>query len=217
MFDLQTMFSFSPGSGKCTLCHNSWRSGGCSALQISFSFSSEGCLYVLTAVLLWPLRCISPCSQWISMKSRLVRAARETSKFHKSSLFNNSRRRYMAEILPIRRKTLYHKSIKTQVVQSRTTVNPFLLIHDLLVQPCVIRHRLHILTQDFYTKDMWRKHFGIFYSLMERMSTKGTLGREISLNPQHTVDCSDHCAVLQLGVNNFFLLNPLLQCERGCE
>ena len=46
---------------------------------------------------------------------------------------------------------------------------------------------------------------------MERMSTKGTLGREISLNPQHTVDCSDHCAVLQLGVHNFFLLNPLLQ------
>ena len=41
---------------------------------------------------------------WISTKSRLVRAAMETSKFHKKLV---SCRRCMAEILPIRRKTLY--------------------------------------------------------------------------------------------------------------
>ena len=38
---------------------------------------------------------------------RLVKAARETSKFQNWSLLTNSRRRYMAEILLIRRKTLY--------------------------------------------------------------------------------------------------------------
>ena len=48
---------------------------------------------------------------WISMKSRFVRAARETLKLLKWSPFNNSRRRYMAEILPIRRKSLYNHSI----------------------------------------------------------------------------------------------------------
>ena len=48
---------------------------------------------------------------WISMKSRLVRAARETSKFQNSSLLTNSRHRYMAEILPIRRKTLSNQLI----------------------------------------------------------------------------------------------------------
>ena len=47
----------------------------------------------------------------ISMKSRLVRAVRETSKFPNLSLLTNSRRRYMAEISPIRRKTLIKQSI----------------------------------------------------------------------------------------------------------
>ena len=50
---------------------------------------------------------------WISMKSRLVRAARETSKFQNWSHITNSRRRYMAEILPIRRKTLSNQSSYT--------------------------------------------------------------------------------------------------------
>ena len=50
---------------------------------------------------------------WISMKSRLVRAARETSKFQNWSHFTDSRRRYMAEILPIRRKTPSNQSINT--------------------------------------------------------------------------------------------------------
>ena len=48
---------------------------------------------------------------WISMKSRFVRAARETSKFHKLSRFINSCRCYMVKILQIRRKTLYNQSI----------------------------------------------------------------------------------------------------------
>ena len=40
---------------------------------------------------------------WISIKSRLVRAAMETSKFQNWLHLTNSRRHYMAEILPIRR------------------------------------------------------------------------------------------------------------------
>ena len=47
---------------------------------------------------------------WISMKSRHVRAARETSKFQNWSHLNNCRR-YMTEILPIWRKTLSNQSI----------------------------------------------------------------------------------------------------------
>ena len=43
---------------------------------------------------------------WISMNSRLVRAARETSKFQNWSLLPNSHCHYMAEILLIGRKTL---------------------------------------------------------------------------------------------------------------
>ena len=43
---------------------------------------------------------------WISMKSRLKTAARETSKFLKWSQFFNSRRHYMAIILQIRCKRL---------------------------------------------------------------------------------------------------------------
>ena len=46
------------------------------------------------------------------MKSRLVRAARGTSKLQNWSHFTNSRRRYMAEILPIRRITLSNQSIQ---------------------------------------------------------------------------------------------------------
>ena len=41
---------------------------------------------------------------WIAMKMRLVRAARKTYKFQNGSHLTNSRRRYMAEILLIRRK-----------------------------------------------------------------------------------------------------------------
>ena len=52
---------------------------------------------------------------WISMKSRLVRAARETSKFQNWSLFTNTCRRYMAEILPRRRKTLSNQSINQTI------------------------------------------------------------------------------------------------------
>ena len=43
-------------------------------------------------------------------ESKLARAARETSKFQNWSHLTNSRRRYMAEILPIRRKTLSNQS-----------------------------------------------------------------------------------------------------------
>ena len=62
----------------------------------------------------------TPCARkrpfhWISLKSRLVRAARETLEVHKRSLFINSRRRYMAEILPICRKTLYNQSINNLI------------------------------------------------------------------------------------------------------
>ena len=52
---------------------------------------------------------------WISMKSRLVRAAREikfhNSKFHNWLLLTDSRRRYLAEILPMRCKNLSNQSI----------------------------------------------------------------------------------------------------------
>ena len=47
----------------------------------------------------------------ISMKSRLVRAASETSKFRNRLHLTNSRCRYMAEILPIRHETLSNQSI----------------------------------------------------------------------------------------------------------
>ena len=46
---------------------------------------------------------------WISKKNRLVRAAEETWKF--PNCFNYSRRRYVAEILPIMRKILSNQSI----------------------------------------------------------------------------------------------------------
>ena len=48
---------------------------------------------------------------WISQKSRLVRAARETSKFH----LPNGRPRYMDGILPIRRKTQNNQSINQSI------------------------------------------------------------------------------------------------------
>ena len=47
----------------------------------------------------------------ISMKNRISKVARETSKFQIWKHLSNSRRRYMAEILPIRRKTLTNQSI----------------------------------------------------------------------------------------------------------
>ena len=55
---------------------------------------------------------------WISMKSRLARVAKETLKFQNWSLWTNSRRRYMAKILPIRRKTLSNQSINQSINQS---------------------------------------------------------------------------------------------------
>ena len=48
---------------------------------------------------------------WISMNSRPVRAARETSKFEVDHILITSRIRYMAEILPKRPKTLSNQSI----------------------------------------------------------------------------------------------------------
>ena len=45
----------------------------------------------------------------------LLRAARETLEVHKWLLFINSCRRYMAEILPICRKTLYNQSINNLI------------------------------------------------------------------------------------------------------
>ena len=59
---------------------------------------------------------IKPVEIWITMKSRLVRTARETSKLHIWSPFINSRRRFMTEVLLIRCKTLYNQSINHRVV-----------------------------------------------------------------------------------------------------
>ena len=56
---------------------------------------------------------------WISMKSRLVRGARETSKFQNWSHLSNSRRRYIVEIVPIRRKTLSNQN--QSINQSKPT------------------------------------------------------------------------------------------------
>ena len=52
-----------------------------------------------------PLECERP-FHWISMKSRLARAAKEIFKIQNWSLFTYSSRRYMAEILLIQRKTI---------------------------------------------------------------------------------------------------------------
>ena len=45
------------------------------------------------------------------MNNRLVRAVRKTSKFQNWSHLTNSHRRYIAEIMPIRRKTPWNQSI----------------------------------------------------------------------------------------------------------
>ena len=63
---------------------------------------------------------------WISMKSGFVRAARETSKFHKQSPFMNSRYCYMAEILPIRRKNLDNQS---SIENAVFFIFPFISFH----------------------------------------------------------------------------------------
>ena len=55
---------------------------------------------------------------WISMKSRLMKAARGTSKFQNWLHLTYCRRRYMAEILPIRRKTQSNQSINQSFNQS---------------------------------------------------------------------------------------------------
>ena len=52
---------------------------------------------------------------WNSIKSRLVRAARETSIFQNWSNFANSGHLYIAEILPIRLKTLSNQSILKKI------------------------------------------------------------------------------------------------------
>ena len=49
-------------------------------------------------------------------RSSPVRAARETSKFQNRSHLTNSRSRYMADIFPIRRKTLSNQSINQSIV-----------------------------------------------------------------------------------------------------
>ena len=56
--------------------------------------------------------------RWISMKSRLVRAVRETSKCQNWSHFTSSRHRNMGKILPIRRKTLSNQFINQSINQS---------------------------------------------------------------------------------------------------
>ena len=58
---------------------------------------------------------------WISMKSRLVR---EISKFHNWLLLTFSRRRYIAEILPISRNTLSNQSI------NHLSISFFVINHD---------------------------------------------------------------------------------------
>ena len=62
---------------------------------------------------------------WISMKSGLVRAARETSKFHNCLLLTNSRRLYMVEIFSILGKTLSNQSIIILSSMSLHDVKPF--------------------------------------------------------------------------------------------
>ena len=62
---------------------------------------------------------------WISIKNKLVRAARETSKFQNWSHLTYSRRRYMAAILPIRRKILFNQSINILIISK--SVHDFLL------------------------------------------------------------------------------------------
>ena len=47
------------------------------------------------------------------MENRLARAAMDTSNFQNGSQFTKSRRRYMAEIFPIRRKTPSNQSIES--------------------------------------------------------------------------------------------------------
>ena len=66
---------------------------------------------------------------WISMKSRLVKGDRETSIFQNWLYFTNSRRRYLPEILPIRRKTLSNQSINQSMRHlSRTRLTFYWLI-----------------------------------------------------------------------------------------
>ena len=71
---------------------------------------------------------------WISMKSRLVRAARETSKFQKLITFINRRHLNMAEILPIRRNNHFYP---VQLVSNYLTIN---MILNIL---CLIKDKLY--------------------------------------------------------------------------
>ena len=82
----------------------------------------------------------------ISMKiSRLMRAARETSKFHNLLLLTNNRRRYMAEMLPIRRKTPSNQSI----ISISSTSFALLCKFNVVLTPFinVLQYRINILCQ----------------------------------------------------------------------
>ena len=62
-----------------------------------------------------PFACKRP-FHWISMKSRLARVARETSKFQNWTHLTTNCRCYMAEVLQIRRKTLSNQSIRMKKI-----------------------------------------------------------------------------------------------------
>ena len=62
---------------------------------------------------------------WISIKNKLLRAARETSKFQNLSHLSYSRCRNMAVILPIWRKILFDQSINILIISK--SVHDFLL------------------------------------------------------------------------------------------
>ena len=83
---------------------------------------------------------------WISMKTRLMRAAcRETSKCQNWSHFTNSCRRYMVEILPIRRKTVSNHSINhiNYPLMMKSDQNPDPLLRFLYVF-CFILCKLYL-------------------------------------------------------------------------
>ena len=104
-------------------------------------------LYNFKSISVWRYYLNPLCTEsfhWMSMKSRLVKAARETSKFHKWSPFFNSRRRYIAEIFPIRLKILYNQSIN----QSNVFHLSYSIYHTCNINNCGIDIKLE--------KSMWK-------------------------------------------------------------
>ena len=95
---------------------------------------------------------------WISMKSRLVRAATETSTFHKWSPFIKSRRRYMAEILAIRRKTLYNQSINVLITEQGVKIvyTRVPIINVVSVQTRTLAHHGHVTVNNQSGKALYR-------------------------------------------------------------